>query len=100
MVLLLLFVENRFYSRYRRVHVMTFLVNKVVTRSSVSAIRSAMMTRILVAESNKVALGNPSSNRTSVVSGGFWYPQIRRTVTGPDIKGTSKAKHPNIAHRF
>ena len=50
------------------VPVMTFLVNNVVTRSSVSAMRSSMMMRFLVVESSMLALGNPSSNRTSTKS--------------------------------
>ena len=54
--------------QHGRVPVMTFLVNKVVTRSSVSAMRSSMMMRFLVAKSNILALGNPSSNRKSTKS--------------------------------
>ena len=30
----------------------------------------------------------------------FLRPPYLSKITGPDIKGTSKAKHPNIAHRF
>ena len=54
--------------QHGRVPVMTFLVNKVVTRSSVSAMRSSMTMRFLVVESNMLALSNPSSNRTSTKS--------------------------------
>ena len=43
-------------------------MNKVVTRLSVSAIRSCMMMRSLVAESDVVAHDNPSWNRTSTKS--------------------------------
>ena len=48
--------------QHGRVPVITFLVNKVVTRSSVSEMRSSMTMRFLVAESNMLVFGNPSSN--------------------------------------
>ena len=46
-----------------RVGVMIVLVNKVVTRVSVSASKSSKTTTFLVPGANNEALGKPSSNR-------------------------------------
>ena len=66
---LFVFGEQVLYEiQHGRVPVETFLVNKVVTRSSVFAMKSSMTMRFLVDESNMLALGNPSSNHMSTKS--------------------------------
>ena len=65
---LLVFREQVLYEiQHGRVPVVTFLVNKVVIRSSVSAMGSTMTMSFLV-DSNMAAVGNPSPNRTSIKS--------------------------------
>ena len=67
---LFVFREKVLYEiQHGRVPVVTFfLVNKVVTRSSVSVMRSSMTMRFLGVASNISAVSNPSSNRTLVKS--------------------------------